>query len=101
MGMRRTVLLLISVALSVVLLSGGSSTTSREAQAITTQPNFVFILADDMRREDLAYMPKTRLLLEDEGMSFSNAYVSNPLCCPSRATIMRANTLTTPASGTI
>jgi N-acetylglucosamine-6-sulfatase len=87
--MRRTVLLLISVALSMVLLSGGSSTTSREAQAITTQPNFVFILADDMRRDDLAYMPKTRLLLEDEGMSFSNAYVSNPLCCPSRATIMR------------
>lgn len=79
----------LGVALSVVLLSGGSSTTSREAQAITTKPNFVFILADDMRRDDLAYMPKTRLLLEDEGMSFSNAYVSNPLCCPSRATIMR------------
>jgi N-acetylglucosamine-6-sulfatase len=82
MGMRRTVLLLISVALSVVLLSGGSSTTSREAQAITTKPNFVFILADDMRRDDLAYMPKTLSLLGDQGMSFSNAYVSNPLCCP-------------------
>jgi N-acetylglucosamine-6-sulfatase len=89
MGMRRTVLLLLSVALSVVLLSGGSSTTFREAQAVTTKPNFVFILADDMRRDDLAYMPKTLSLLEREGMSFSNAYVSNPLCCPARATIMR------------
>ncbi len=78
--MRRTVLLLTSVALSVVLLSGGSGTPSREAQAITTKPNFVLILADDMRRDDLTYMPKTRSLLEDEGMSFSNAYVSNPLC---------------------
>jgi N-acetylglucosamine-6-sulfatase len=87
--MRRTVLLLISVALSVVLLSGGSSTTFRQAQAITAKPNFVFILADDLRKDDLTYMPKTRSLLEDKGMTFANAYVSNPLCCPSRATIMR------------
>lgn len=87
--MRRTVLLLISVVLSVVLLSGASSTMFREAQAISAKPNFVFILADDMRKDDLAYMPKTRSLLGDQGMSFSNAYVSNPLCCPARATIMR------------
>ena len=87
--MRRSVLLLLSVALSVVLLSGGSSTTFRQAQAITARPNFVFILADDMRKDDLTYMPKTRSELEDKGMSFSKAYVSNPLCCPSRATIMR------------
>src|SRR5215218_4162827 len=89
MVMRRTILLLLSVALSVALLSAASSTTFREAQAITAQPNFVFILADDMRKDDLTYMPKTRSLLEDKGMTFSNAYVSNPLCCPSRATIMR------------
>jgi len=89
MGMRRTVLLLLSVALSVVLLSGGSSTTFREAQAITAKPNFVFILADDMRKDDLTYMPKTLSLLGDGGMTFSNAYVSNGLCCPARATIMR------------
>ena len=57
MEMRKTVLLLLSVALSVVLLSGGSSSTFREVQAITTKPNFVFILADDMRRDDLTYMP--------------------------------------------
>src|ERR671911_922575 len=89
MGMRRTVLLFISVALSVVLLSGGSSTTFREAQAITAKPNFVFILADDMRKDDLTYMPKTRSLLKRGGMSFQNAFVSHALCAPSRATIMR------------
>jgi N-acetylglucosamine-6-sulfatase len=89
MEMRRTVLLLVSVALSVVLLSGVWSTPSREAQAITAKPNIVFILADDMRKDDLTYMPKTRSLLGDAGMTFSNAYVSNALCCPARATIMR------------
>src|SRR5215217_7575862 len=89
MGMRKTVLVLITVALSIVLLSGGSGTPSREAQAITTKPNIVFILADDMRKDDLTYMPKTLSLLGDTGMTFSNAYVSNALCCPARATIMR------------
>jgi N-acetylglucosamine-6-sulfatase len=54
------------------------------------KPNFVFILVDDMRKGDLKYMPKTRSLLGSEkGMRFEKAYVSNALCCPSRATIMR------------
>jgi hypothetical protein len=34
-------------------------------------------------------MPKTRSMLKDKGMSFQNAFVSNSLGCPSRATIMR------------
>jgi N-acetylglucosamine-6-sulfatase len=95
--MRRLVLLLTSVVLGVVLCLALVLFTGAyreegvpEAAAQTTaKPNFVFILADDMRKDDLKYMPKTRSLLKDKGMSFANAYVSNPLCCPSRATIMR------------
>ena len=89
MGMRRTVLLLASVVLAVVFssLTGCAYTPAGQA---STKPNFVFILADDMRKDDLKYMPKTRTLLGSEkGMRFEKAYVSNALCCPSRATIMR------------
>src|SRR5215218_5337057 len=55
------------------------------------QPNIIFILADDMRKDDLnpTYMPQTTTELVKKGMSFQNAFVSNALCCPSRATIMR------------
>ena len=72
----------------------GDSTDTSEAQAQTvttspTQPNIVFILVDDMRKDDLRYMPKTKALLQSPGMTFENAFVSNPICCPSRATIMR------------
>ena len=42
-----------------------------------------------MRKDDLRYMPKTRSVLKDKGMSFQNAFVSNAICCPARATIMR------------
>src|SRR5918997_5985687 len=87
--MRRTVVLSVAVALAVMLVSGVWGSAAREAVGATAKPNIVFILADDMRKDDLKYMPKTLSVLRDKGMSFSNAFVSNALCCPSRATIMR------------
>jgi N-acetylglucosamine-6-sulfatase len=91
--MRRLIALLASVALGVVLLSGayrvdGISTSTAAAQTVSN-PNIVFIVVDDMRKDDLNYMPKTRSLLRDKGMTFNNAFVSNPICCPSRTTILR------------
>ena len=87
--MKKIVLPLASVALVVLLSLGVSGSMPTGAQALTAKPNFVFILADDMRKDDLTYMPKTRSLLAGKGMSFSKAFVSNGLCCPSRASIMR------------
>ncbi len=77
------------MALAVLLLSSVWGSMPRVAQGTSAKPNFVFILADDMRKDDLKYMPKTRSLLKDKGMTFQNAFVSNALCCPSRAAIMR------------
>jgi N-acetylglucosamine-6-sulfatase len=59
-----------------------------QAQALTAKPNIVFILTDDMRKDDMMYMPKTHSLLREQGMGFRNAFVSNALCAPSRASIM-------------
>jgi N-acetylglucosamine-6-sulfatase len=87
--MRRTVTLSVAVALAVLLVSGVWGSAAGEAEGTTAKPNIVFILADDMRKDDLKYMPKTRSALGDKGMTFSNAFVSNALCCPTRATIMR------------
>jgi N-acetylglucosamine-6-sulfatase len=87
--LRRTALLSVAVAFAVLLVSGVWGSAAREAEGATAKPNIVFILADDMRKDDLKHMPKTRSVLGDKGMSFRNAFVSTPLCCPSRATIMR------------
>jgi N-acetylglucosamine-6-sulfatase len=92
---RKLGVVLASVALAVGMLFFGtylgpaSSMRKAKAQTVPARPNFVFILTDDMRKDDLAYMPKTRSLLRDRGMSFQNAFVSHALCAPSRATIMR------------
>jgi N-acetylglucosamine-6-sulfatase len=87
--MRKIVLPVAWVALVVLLSLGVSGSIPEDAGTLTAKPNIVFILADDMRKDDLKYMPKTRSVLKAKGMSFSNAFASNALCCPSRATILR------------
>ncbi len=80
------------IGLFVGLGMTGSYPESSPAQvAAAPQPNIIFILTDDMRKDDLTdtYMPKTTTQLVAKGMSFQNAFVSNPICCPSRSTIMR------------
>ena len=87
--MKKIVLLLVATALVALLSLGVSDRVPKDDEALTAKPNIVFILADDMRKDDLKYMPKTRNLLQEKGMTFQNAFVSNALCCPARATIMR------------
>jgi N-acetylglucosamine-6-sulfatase len=84
----RLVLLLSSIGLAFVLLWAVYGGSALVADQTGPQPNIVFILADDMRYDDLAYMPKTRNLLGSQGMTFSKAFVAKPLCCPSRTSIL-------------
>jgi arylsulfatase A-like enzyme len=58
------------------------------------RPNVILILTDDLALNDLnaralRHMPNLESLLIDEGTTFDNAFVTNSLCCPSRATILR------------
>ena len=48
----------------------------------------MFLMVDDMRRDELRYMPQTRRWLGRGGATFTNAVMPNPLCCPSRASVL-------------
>jgi len=77
------------MALAVVLLSAAYySGAPVAAQTTPAKPNFVFILADDMRYDDFSYMPKARNLIGSQGMTFTKAYVPLSTCCPSRVSIL-------------
>jgi arylsulfatase A-like enzyme len=52
------------------------------------QPNIVFILTDDLDFALAQKMPNLRSLLVEQGASFENAFASQSLCCPSRATVL-------------
>ena len=67
--------------------------TKKEDRQGPKPPNVVLVLADDLAQGDinprtLEHMPNLRTLME-EGTTFDNSFVTNSLCCPSRATILR------------
>jgi arylsulfatase A-like enzyme len=75
----------------------GLELTSAETNAVTSTAtirdneniplNIVVILSDDQRWDTLWSMPSIENLAS-RGMTFSNAFVSNPICGPSRASIL-------------
>lgn len=58
------------------------------ARAASQPPNVVVIVTDDQRWDSLDVMPIVQHELVGRGVTFTNAFVSNPLCCPSRASIL-------------
>ena len=54
-------------------------------------PDLVLILIDDFSLELLATMPEAQRMVR-EGASYSNAFVIDSLCCPSRAAILTGQT---------
>jgi N-acetylglucosamine-6-sulfatase len=57
--------------------------------AATRKPNIVFVLTDDLDMREVSTMPNVKALIARRGETFSNYFVSNSLCCPSRATTLR------------
>jgi arylsulfatase A-like enzyme len=84
---RRHARTLIASAVALVALGAGVFATS-QASGATTGANVVFILTDDMTSSELAGMPNVQSLIGAQGTTFNEAYVSFPLCCPSRATML-------------
>ncbi len=77
-------------ALVVVFGVGLPQGQVREGVAHSRErPNIVFILTDDLDAGSTSFMPKLRSLMVDQGTTFENAFVTDPLCCPSRATFLR------------
>lgn len=62
------------------------------------RPNILFVLTDDQRWDTTAsvhalngvddVMPRTRAELAADGVDFPEAFMTTPLCCPSRASIL-------------
>ena len=54
------------------------------------KPNIIVILTDDMDLTLLPYMENVNKLIAQEGVTLRNYFVTSPLCCPSRASMLRA-----------
>ncbi len=52
------------------------------------RPNIIMIITDDLDAGPISHMPNLQSQLIERGTTFENAFVTDPLCCPSRATIL-------------
>src|SRR3954468_6933111 len=73
-------ILIVGLMLLAPLAAGGT------AAAQTQQPNFVFVLTDDLSDDLVPYMPQVEAM-QLQGTSFARYIVTDSLCCPSRASI--------------
>jgi N-acetylglucosamine-6-sulfatase len=67
--------------------SDGSDSNGSEAKP-PARPNVVVILTDDLDKSLMPYMPHVNQLIRDQGAEFTNFYVEQSSCCPSRASIL-------------
>ncbi|MGZ4803228.1 MAG: sulfatase family protein, partial [Acidimicrobiia bacterium] len=77
-----------AVVVAIAGLAGSSGSHAAPAGA-ATKPNILFVLTDDLDLGELAQMPILQSKLVQQGVTFSNNFVSVSLCCPSRTTTLR------------
>lgn len=68
-----------------------SPATSTPAPAGTRpakRPNVMVVMLDDMRVDELRFLPRTEKFVRDRGLSFTNGYSPYPLCCPARSSFV-------------
>ena len=78
-------LLSLSAALPARVASGSGNTPDQP------RPNVIVIVTDDQQYRTLSAMPTVSARLVGQGIRFTNSYVVNPTCCPSRASILTGN----------
>ncbi len=91
---------IILVAIVSLLAAAGFAATGQGAvesarpggnasPAIHDRPNFIIILTDDLDVPSVEFLPRVKALLAKQGTTFSNYFVTDSVCCPSRASLLR------------
>ena len=70
------------------LLRTGTAAQHAGLAAATRRPNVLMITADDAAPGDLRFMPHTRELIADRGVTFTNGVAPTPICVPARASLL-------------
>lgn len=85
---RSTVMLSLAASAWGALMSPSRSTAGEIDPATPTdpRPSVIFVLTDDLAWNLVPYMPQV-LQMQREGVTFTNYFVTDSLCCPSRASI--------------
>ena len=78
----------VAVRASATMMGRKVSERSVRLVAQQSRPNILFFMVDDMRADDLQYMPELRRRIGEQGVTFTNGMAPYPLCCPARASVL-------------
>ena len=76
--------LLLACAGTLVVLEGPEASAQ-----VSPKPNIIFVLTDDQDARSIQHMPAVQRELVGKGTTFENGILTLPVCCPSRATMLR------------
>ncbi len=87
------VLLLSVLLIALTACTGGTPGDESTGPPTSTRlkenaPNIVLITTDDQTVAEMQWMPKTRKLIGEQGITFTDSLSPHPLCCPARAEIL-------------
>jgi N-acetylglucosamine-6-sulfatase len=88
----RTLILALAMLLAAPITAAMQEASPAASPAVTPsaeRPNVVLIVTDDLDARSVEAMPAVRSLLHEQGVRFTNAFASTPLCCPARVSILR------------
>lgn len=89
--MKKTRIITLAIIISMILSSCNTMAWAKDilkTKLKDKRPNFLIILTDDQRYDTLQYMPQTRQKIFDQGVTFDHGYITTPLCCPSRVSLL-------------
>jgi arylsulfatase A-like enzyme len=76
----------IAVAVGASCLAVAAGFADSGSSAAPRQPNIIFVLTDDLSWNLVKYMPHVKQM-QKQGVTFGRYFVTDSLCCPSRASI--------------
>jgi N-acetylglucosamine-6-sulfatase len=78
------------VLIAAAVAAAGVALPAAPAPAAPGKPNVVMVVTDDQRIDefDRRTMPATKKLVAGKGTVFTDAVVTTPTCCPSRASML-------------
>ena len=65
-----------------------AQTTAAQSTAVNPRPNVMVVMMDDMRWDEVKYLPNVQRYVRDRGLRFTNSFSPYPLCCPARASFL-------------
>ncbi len=77
----------LGIAAAVCALTLGAAVS--QSQSPARRPSFVLVIADDLDLASVEHLPGLLDRIANQGVTFSNAFASQPLCCPSRVSMLR------------